>query len=254
MERAGVHDNFFDLGGHSLLAVRLIARVEKQFGKKLTLASIFQSPTIQDQADAISRPGSLNKVPGVIPIQPEGSGPPFFCFGAGPLFRPLALRLGTEHPFLGLGLDESEMLELPAPFKLEDIAAPLVAKLRKLQPEGPYSLGGWCEDGVVAFEAAQQLVAQGQSVALLALFDTWNPAAWQSLSRHRAFQVRLHHRAQKLKYHSSNLRGLEPKKVYEYLADRWNTQLKSLGNRIWRAPRFPQTRSSNPAPNRAIEG
>jgi len=46
VERVGVKDNFFGLGGHSLLATRLIARIEKTLGKRVSLASLFQSPTI----------------------------------------------------------------------------------------------------------------------------------------------------------------------------------------------------------------
>ena len=39
-------------------------------------------------------------------------------------------------------------------------------------PQGPYLLGGASFGGRVAFEMAQQLQAQGQRAALLALFDT----------------------------------------------------------------------------------
>ncbi|RKZ51510.1 MAG: non-ribosomal peptide synthetase, partial [Candidatus Parabeggiatoa sp. nov. 3] len=46
IERVGVHDNFFELGGHSLLALNLMARIEQQFGKKLPLSTIVDSPTI----------------------------------------------------------------------------------------------------------------------------------------------------------------------------------------------------------------
>src|SRR5205823_2243155 len=50
-----------------------------------------------------------------------------------------------------------------------------VAALQAVQPVGPYLLGGWSFGGVVAFEMAQQLHAQGQTVALLALLDSWAP-------------------------------------------------------------------------------
>jgi len=39
--RVGVHDNFFDAGGHSLLAIRVIARVLKETGVRLSPRDIF---------------------------------------------------------------------------------------------------------------------------------------------------------------------------------------------------------------------
>jgi acyl-coenzyme A synthetase/AMP-(fatty) acid ligase/acyl carrier protein len=53
IENIGMEDNFFDLGGHSLLAVRLFARIQKKFGKHLTLATLFQAPTIGQLARII---------------------------------------------------------------------------------------------------------------------------------------------------------------------------------------------------------
>jgi len=231
LERVGVRDNFFNLGGHSLLAMKLIATVEKHTGKKLSLANMFQAPTIEGQAALLSVPASSAEIPGVIPIQPRGSGPAFFCLGAGPLFRPLALHMGTEHPFLGLGLVESEILDLSAPFKLEDIAARLVPKMRALQPKGRFCLGGWCDDGVLAYEVAQQLEALGQRT-LLVLFDAWNPAVY---SRGESVRERFHHRVRRLGYHLSNLRELPMRKQWEYLGDMWSTQTQIFGNKLWQS-------------------
>src|SRR5581483_3084655 len=45
VERVSVYDDFFALGGHSLLTVRLVSEIEKLFGKRLPLASIFQGRT-----------------------------------------------------------------------------------------------------------------------------------------------------------------------------------------------------------------
>jgi amino acid adenylation domain-containing protein len=36
IERIGIHDNFFDLGGHSLLCFRVIARIERETGKRVS--------------------------------------------------------------------------------------------------------------------------------------------------------------------------------------------------------------------------
>ncbi len=52
------------------------------------------------------------------------------------------------------------------------MAALYVKEIRRVQRHGPYFLGGYCMGGTLAFEAAQQLHAAGESIALLALFDT----------------------------------------------------------------------------------
>jgi amino acid adenylation domain-containing protein len=46
----GIDDDFFDLGGHSLNAVRMFARIRKEFGITLPLASLFESPRLGDFA------------------------------------------------------------------------------------------------------------------------------------------------------------------------------------------------------------
>ena len=233
LDRVSIHDNFFDLGGHSLLAVKLVARVENVLRKRLPVISIFQLPTIHELAPLLATPDSPKKVAGVVPIQPAGSKPVFFCIGAGPIFRPLALRLGADQPFLGLTTLKSDTRDLPAPFKLEDIAAGLVSRLRALQPHGPYFLGGWCADGVFAYEVAQQLRAQGEKVGLLVLFDAWNPARWKSYSGLERSGKRLRRPFRKIAFHLANLRRLGLKEV---LSDyKWRLRFNSIRHKLWYA-------------------
>jgi thioesterase domain-containing protein len=78
--------------------------------------------------------------------------------------------MGADQPFYGLqspGLDgETHPLG-----SVEEMAACYVAEMRRVQPEGPYLIGGWSLGGAIAYEAAQQLIQQGQEVALLAIID-----------------------------------------------------------------------------------
>jgi thioesterase domain-containing protein len=52
------------------------------------------------------------------------------------------------------------------------MAALYIEEIRRVQPAGPYRLGGWSLGGVIAFEMARQLAAAGEEVALLALLDS----------------------------------------------------------------------------------
>ncbi len=46
IDRVGPEDNFFTLGGHSLKALRLLARIDEEFGVQLELAAFFEHPTL----------------------------------------------------------------------------------------------------------------------------------------------------------------------------------------------------------------
>ncbi|MEG4111235.1 MULTISPECIES: amino acid adenylation domain-containing protein [unclassified Microcoleus] len=168
-----VKDNFFDVGGHSLLAVRLLAQIEKAFGKNLPLATLFQSPTIEQLANILRQKGWSAPSQTVVTIQPGGSKPPLFFFhvlGEGLKFcRPLASHLDPEQPIYGLAVGIMDEVSLN---KIEDLVAHYLKEMRIIQPEGPYLLAGIYCGGRIAYEVAQQLHAQGQKVALLALLDT----------------------------------------------------------------------------------
>jgi thioesterase domain-containing protein len=173
----GVTDNFFTLGGHSLLAVRLMAQVRKQFRRDLPLDTLFKGATVESLAAIIRQEAAPVWSP-LVAIQPAGSQPPlFFVHPAGGniiCYVALARHLGLEQPFYGLqarGLDGRD-----EPFtRLEDMAAYYVAAVRRVQPEGPYLLGGWSLGGVVAYEMARQLRELGQEIAFLALLDSPAP-------------------------------------------------------------------------------
>jgi acyl-coenzyme A synthetase/AMP-(fatty) acid ligase/acyl carrier protein len=49
----GVTDSFLDLGGHSLLAIRVLGRISKEFGVRLALRTLFETPTIERIAAVI---------------------------------------------------------------------------------------------------------------------------------------------------------------------------------------------------------
>jgi thioesterase domain-containing protein/acyl carrier protein len=171
----GIRDNFFDLGGNSLQTVRLLAQIEEVFDKRLPIACLLGAATIEQLAAVLLQEESNDRLAYAVPTQSKGDKPIFFCVGAGPLLQPLSEELGSDQPFFSVGLRPDAIEQFRAPYQIEELAQHIVSALREKQPEGPYFLGGFCDDGVFAYEIASQLTAQGQSVGLLVLFEAANP-------------------------------------------------------------------------------
>jgi amino acid adenylation domain-containing protein len=174
----GVTDNFFELGGHSMAAVRLFALIENQLGTRLPLAAVFQGATIEHLAGLLRHDAIPASHPCLVPIQPGFAKPPLFLVhpAGGHVFPyiHLADALGRDQPCYGLqgrGLEAGQDPQA----RIEDMAVYYLEAVQSVQSHGPYLLGGWSMGGLVAFEMAQQLLAQGQRVALLALLDARLP-------------------------------------------------------------------------------
>lgn len=187
-------EDFYALGGHSLLALRLLARIEREFGLRLPLAGLMACRTIAAQALWIAGApaAAVSEEPRVIRIQAgsDAARPRFFSIEAAGYFLRLAEAMGPEQPWWGLRL--ASLRDLPHPCPLEAVAAYHAAALRRVQPCGPYYLAGWCQNGVVAFELARQLLAAGEQVSCLALLDTVSPAFLRRVAgiRWPAFRLR----------------------------------------------------------------
>jgi amino acid adenylation domain-containing protein len=178
-EHIGVTDNFFDLGGHSLLAVRLMAQIHKWFGQELPLSILFEGATIDHLAEVLRGRAAVQAPTPIVPIQPKGSRPPFFCVhtGSGEVlcYEPWARYLNEDQPFYGVQ-DHFAYKDGDPEISIEKMAAIYVEALRATQPVGPYLLGGWSFGGLVAFEMARQLRELGQDVPLLVLVDAGAPS------------------------------------------------------------------------------
>jgi thioesterase domain-containing protein/acyl carrier protein len=227
-ERVGLDDNFFDLGGDSLTAMKLIAAIEQVMGRGLTVAALFQAPTIRQFAAFLDKYDPAWE-PNVVPVQGTGSKPPFFCVEAGPRYLTLAQRLGTDRPFLGLlcpnGLATS----------IEARAEYSVKLIRAVQPIGPYFVGGWCAAGLIAYETAQQLQAQGQEVALLVLFDAVNPGRLDELSVVQVMFVLAGEFCRKIWFHLRWMTRLEYGHLPTYFLERLKNVWHTLIRRTWPA-------------------
>ncbi|MCZ8519473.1 non-ribosomal peptide synthetase [Paenibacillus caseinilyticus] len=74
VEQVGIHDSFFELGGHSLKAARLLSRVQKKFGIKLSLQQLYTAPTVAGMA-SLGEEGERRELPPIPKAGEEGDYP-----------------------------------------------------------------------------------------------------------------------------------------------------------------------------------
>jgi amino acid adenylation domain-containing protein len=179
-EGIGRHDDFFGLGGHSLLAIRMLSHAH-QHGIALVLADVFRQPSLAALA-AIARESiaPIARV-AVVPIRAADAGedeaaPLFLCHdGYG---EDLYMYTLTRHLPAGLPVYGLPAQDLPEPQQVPAIAAAMLAAIRDTQAQGPYRIGGWSFGGVLAYEIACQLRAQGERIAFLGLIDSYHPSVY----------------------------------------------------------------------------
>lgn len=184
IESIGITDNFFDLGGNSLTAVRLFTQIATTFDRNLSLSVLLRANTIEQLAAVIREDLAPSWSP-LVELQKGSSKQALFCIHGGGfnvlIYRHLTLHLDPDFTVYGLqarGLDNDR----PLADRLEEIATDYLQEIRRVQPEGPYLLAGLSSGGHIALEMAQQLQATGQTVALLAMFDSVGPEGVELMS------------------------------------------------------------------------
>lgn len=244
LDDVGLHDSFFDVGGHSMLSVRMFSRIERDLGVRLPYTSLFHATTIAQIAKLVADANEdITRWRIVVPVQTRGDKPPFFGVHAhegGVLFwRDIVSHLPEDQPFYALQARGVDGLATPLN-RVPDMARLYIQELRKVQPHGPYFIGGYSLGGEVAFEMGQQLVRDGEKVDLLAMLDTRNPTRTirpmvrvdgNSLAAELAAPPPSDPRSiirQKLTGHLLRLSTLSPKQKAEYILNQISVRLNGL--------------------------
>ncbi|HEY2848994.1 MAG TPA: amino acid adenylation domain-containing protein [Gemmatimonadaceae bacterium] len=174
----GVFDDLLlDCGASSLDLIRMVARIRTITAAHVSVSTLLEAPTIAAVAARLRDGGALSASP-LVALQSRGTKPPFFCVhpatGNVLSYIRLAQLLGPDQPFYGLQAPGAEGEAAPLE-RVEEMAAHYATAIRRVQPEGPYHIGGHSFGGIVALEIARLLAAGGEPTALLALIDTFVP-------------------------------------------------------------------------------
>jgi amino acid adenylation domain-containing protein len=240
IEHVDAERSFFDLGGDSILAIRLLLRIEAEFGCRLGLGALFENPSAAalasrlERARASARPAA-RCAPDPLELRSGGARRPLWLVapvhGNALCYLELADRLPPGRSLFGLQAPGLEVDEGEPCAEFAALARHQVARIRRRQPVGPYLLAGWSLGGTLAFEMALELQRQGEQVPLLLLVASVAPsvehvaAAREELADYAAWRIcymfgralALSHGAQ-VDMDLEEFRGMPPQAAYRLFA------------------------------------
>ncbi|AGC46603.1 3-oxoacyl-ACP reductase [Myxococcus stipitatus DSM 14675] len=194
-----------EYGMDSFMMTTFMKAVQRRYGGTVPLSAPLAHPTIRklgaylSQLEGVSLPERADSAarrtpestqsgpcPELLSVNAKGQARPSFWFHGAPglaqMYYRLSDSLGPEYPFYALqarGVDGRS-----APFTtLRGMMDHYIDAIRRVQPHGPYVLGGYSFGGLLAFEAAQQLKQRGEEVQHLIMFDTYPPELLEAFER-----------------------------------------------------------------------
>ncbi len=172
-------DNFFELGGDSLMAVNLVATINEELNLDLKVDSLLTSPTINKILQLYADPDKSKKQ--VLPfcivpmkISKKTASPLFLVHPMGGttyFYRELVESLDNNISVYAIQAQSLDGASSPKA-NIKTLASSYIVHIKKIQPQGPYRLGGSSFGGLIAYEIAQQLTKNGEAIELLALIDS----------------------------------------------------------------------------------
>jgi amino acid adenylation domain-containing protein len=167
--------SIFDCGATSLTAMRIVVLVEKLYSINIPLSAFVNAPTIEQLATLIRDSGGEFKFDPLVPLRETGSRTPLVLVHpmGGNILSYLRMlpHLPTEQPLYALQASGVDVGTSPITSVVEQ-ATLYIEAIKRVQPMGPYLIGGWSYGGFTAFEIAKQLIRNGEKVANILILDT----------------------------------------------------------------------------------
>jgi thioesterase domain-containing protein len=145
--------------------------------------------------------------PHVVTFRADGAGLPLFLLpGSGgniQVFQEIAAALPEGQAVCGI--DMEWLCDSAREYTVESLAPFYLGVVRKVQTSGPYYFCGYSFGGLLAYEMAVRLTAEGERVGLVAVLDAPNPAMMAGLSASDSAQFQKTYLADRLRRYALQL-------------------------------------------------
>ncbi|KAF1969102.1 putative polyketide synthase [Bimuria novae-zelandiae CBS 107.79] len=183
---------FEDIGMDSMLSIKIISTFQAETGVELPAAFFSEYPTIGAAREELDGPAdaptSVEQREGPSPVKKEPvpvTAPVKSSAESArqqridnAVSRASYIHLSALPEGRRIYALESPFLETPDVFDLsiEEMASIFIRSIRKIQPQGPYLIGGWSAGSIYAYEVAHRLMREGEEILALIILDMRAPS------------------------------------------------------------------------------
>ncbi len=166
----GIDEDFFDLGMDSLTAINLVSELTKVYSCELSVNDVYKHNTVEKMLLHLHECGYNRTTHDLVLIKDGGTRNLFCIHGgngfAGDFVSP-SMQVNDNYTWYGVGYPMEGEFYLPRTISIPQLAAEYVARIRAVQPHGPYHLCGYCIGGLIALEMAYLLEQASEQVEKL---------------------------------------------------------------------------------------
>jgi hypothetical protein len=147
------------------------------------MSNNLNTPLMEQMSEYYSKKMNFQRAGSIIGLQTRGSRLPIYLIhsddGTMDYSKTLVSKMDHSQPVYGFKAKGLEALDQPFE-KISEMANYYLSEIKRVQKNGPYIIGGAHIGGLIAYEVAQKLTWQGETIDLLVLFGTL-PSVYHNL-------------------------------------------------------------------------
>jgi amino acid adenylation domain-containing protein len=172
--KIGIRDDFFELGGNSVNTLKIVFKVSETFNLNISVAEFFIKPTVEGLATVIDQKAMAQNLECVVKLNSARAERNLFIIhpGTGDIQTYVRLARLLEKKYNVYGIQPKGLMkESRLPRNPYEFLTDYLREIKKIQPEGPYLLGGYCVGSRLAYDMTGFLEDRDEKVEKLIIID-----------------------------------------------------------------------------------
>jgi thioesterase domain-containing protein/acyl carrier protein len=185
-KKIGINDNFFELGGNSFNILKVLNRINHEFGQDISLSALFLYSTVKELAIKIFEDLLLNKLECIVKLNHGQNDKNLFIIHPlhGMVYQYVELARLLEDEYNVYGIQVRGMVKRTKfPETFDIMVADYANQILRIQEKGPFYIIGFCFGDFVGYNLTKQIEDLNHEVGVFIMLDE-EPFIPKSLSNH----------------------------------------------------------------------